>query len=404
MIWKIGMPNLGHTMEEGSISQWLVEPGTDLSKGDVIALVESDKVSVEIETPADGRLLKILSEAGEGVPPGHVVALVGDPEDAAEAEAYGEAKAPAADSGDAPADPVPTGSETTERSTGRSRRIATPLAKRHAKRLSLDVREIAGSGPKGVVVKNDVLKAAEKMEPRGEAATQPERPQVHREGGARPLQGTRAAIARKMSRAWSEIPMVTLVATADVSALAAKEDGVGLNATIMSAAARCLRRHPDLNAWLHDGRIDRRETIDMGFAVALEDGLVTPVIRRADQREPDNLASEVKRLAEAARSGELAPADMFDATFTVSNLGGYGVELFTPIINPPQVAILGIGCLRREPEPTGTGIVFRECLSLSLVFDHRALDGAAGARFLQDLRTTLAKPENLAVTASEETK
>lgn len=398
MVWKVGMPNLGHTMETGTVSEWLIHPGDAVKKGDTIALVESDKVTVEIESPSDGVLLKILTDAEIAVPPGHVLALVGDADEAIDPD--DDANTASATGGEVDDDdasampsrqpsPGPSTEKTRPSKSGaagaRKRRVATPLAKRLCVQNDLDPLKINGSGPKGVVVKSDVLRTLEgPAKPAGPAG----------KGRAVPLKGMRASISRRMTKAWREIPMVTLTASADISDLLANADYLraeaGINATVMAAVAKTLEHHDKLNAWLIDDTIHLADSIDLGFAVALDEGLVTPVVRRANQRSPANIAQEVRRLAEQARAGQLETADLFDATFTVSNLGGFDVEMFTPIINPPQVAILGVGAVRQVPVPSQKGIVFRDTLTLSLVFDHRALDGATAARFLRDLKATLA--------------
>lgn len=398
------MPNLGHTMETGNVSEWLKQPGDPVVRGDTVALVESDKVTVEIEAPADGVLLRVLTDAGQEVPPGSVLALVGDEADRKEADSFASGSNTGPEKRENRLNPpaqlkakteLPSGSNSD--STNRPRRKATPLAKRLCAQLDLDPESIAGSGPKGVVVKEDVIRVS-RSEPDVEISSQsPQTGKANRREG--PLQGMRGSIAKRMARAWREIPMVTLVATADISCLLASdaynEANCGINAAILGAIARTLEDHPQLNAWLIDNAIERCKTIDIGFAVALEDGLITPVIRRANQRSISNIAEEVKRLATDARKGRLAPADLVDAGFTVSNLGAFGVEIFTPIVNPPQVAIIGVGVVHPVPAMTDTGIEFRQSVSLSLVFDHRALDGAIAARCLQDLKSLLADPQRL---------
>jgi pyruvate dehydrogenase E2 component (dihydrolipoamide acetyltransferase) len=193
--------------------------------------------------------------------------------------------------------------------------------------------------------------------------------------------------------------MVTLVRTVPVDAALrsglAEARGLRINDLVLAAAASALKRHPALNAWLVDNALHHKNDVDLAFAVALDQGLVTPVIRRADSLSAEAVARCGRELTAKARAGRLSLAELADATFTVSNLGGLGVDLFTPIINPPQVAILGVGTMRQEPELTGSGIAFRRVVSLCLVFDHRALDGADGARFLATLAELLAHPADL---------
>lgn len=413
MIWKVGMPNLGHTMERGRVQQWLKAPGDAVTKGECIALVESDKVSVEIEAPADGVLLRILVDAEADAVVGGTLALIGETRDAAAADRL------VAELTGKPSD-TPFGGTTTEATSERGaseepaapvvsasapRRKATPLANRIARERSIDVSALRGSGPRGLIVKADVVRALEQTATAPKAAHPPSATAVpKRRGEPTTLSGMRARIAERMACIWREAPMVPLVATADVAdALASPltaARGLKINDLVLCACARALPRHGKLNAWLIDGKIERHSAVHLAFAVALDDGLVTPVIHDAGSRDPLALSSEARRLTLAARAGTLAPADFAGGTFTVSNLGGMGIDFFTPILNPPQVGILGVGQVRQEATLAAAGIIFRNVVSLCLVFDHRALDGADGARFLKDIRHLLGTPRELLAPAA----
>ena len=397
------MPNLGHTMARGRVQQWLKAPGEAVRKGDGIALVESDKVTVEIEAPADGWVLRVLTAVDEDVPVGGTLALIGRRDEATAAARMVErlggdhiAPPPVLDDGkNAPAADVAV-SAGRPSASARRRRLASPLAGRLARRHRIDLSAGAGSGPQGLILKADILRTlrarADGSVSRPTAWSRPPADRV-------PLSGRRAAIAERMAGIWREAPMVTLVATADVSDLLASPrvagTDLGINDFVLCACARALAGHGRLNAWLTDGQIEWHEAVHLAFAVALDDGLITPVIRNADRLSAEEIGLEVRRLSGAARSGRLPAGDLSAATFTVSNLGGMGIDVFTPILNPPQVGILGVGRVRQEATLTPEGVTFRRVLSLCLVFDHRALDGVDGARFLQDVQRLLATPREL---------
>jgi pyruvate dehydrogenase E2 component (dihydrolipoamide acetyltransferase) len=206
----------------------------------------------------------------------------------------------------------------------------------------------------------------------------------------------RKTIAHRMQRAWREAPMVTLVTHAEVARLLAEREAAGgrvsINDLVLRATALALMRHPRLNAWWMGEELKQVRDVNLGVAVAVDDGLVVPVVRAAQRKTVTEIAAEVAALGEKARAGRLAPADVADGTFSVSNLGAWGIDLFTPILNPPQVAILGVGRVNRVPQEAPSGIAFTSTLALCLVFDHRAVDGAAGAAMLQTLVQLLNDP------------
>ena len=404
------MPNLGHTMARGRVQQWLKAPGEAVRKGDGIALVESDKVTVEIEAPADGWVLRVLTAVDEDVPVGGTLALIGRRDEATEAERMverlaGGDVAPVADGGKtAPAAEIAVSAGRPSASV-RWRRRTSPLAGRLARRHRIDLSAVSGSGPQGLVLKADILRT---LRARADGSISGPTARGPSPVDRAPLSGRRAVIAERMAGIWREAPMVTLVATADVSDLLASPlvtgADLGINDFVLCACARALAGHCRLNAWLTEGQIERHEAVHLAFAVALDDGLITPVIRDADRLCAEEMGLEVRRLSGAARGGRLLAGDMSAATFTVSNLGGMGIDVFTPILNPPQVGILGVGRVRQEATLTPEGVAFRRVLSLCLVFDHRALDGVDGARFLQDVQRLLAKPRELLAASTAGTR
>jgi pyruvate dehydrogenase E2 component (dihydrolipoamide acetyltransferase) len=382
-MWKIGMPNLGHTMEEGTVREWLKKEGEPVRKGDVLAVVESDKASFDVESPGDGVLLKVVVADGGVVPVGATIAVVG-PRGAPLPDLGAPGAAPGRES---PAvRPEPPRPAAAAPPAG-ARLQVSPVARALARELGVDLATVTGSGPGGLVTREDVRRAADtRPAPGGEA-----------EGIVTiPLSPMRRTIAQRMQRSWRDAPMVTLVTHADVSQLLAHRaaDGgrVSINDLILRATALALTRHPRLNAWWLKEQLEQVRDVNLGVAVAVEDGLVVPVVRAAQRKTVTEIGAEVAALSEKARAGRLAAADVADGTFSVSNLGAWGIDLFTPIINPPQVAILGVGRVNRVPQETPGGVAFTSALALCLVFDHRAVDGAAGAAMLQTLVQLLGDP------------
>jgi pyruvate dehydrogenase E2 component (dihydrolipoamide acetyltransferase) len=363
------MPNLGHTMESGKVVEWLKPVGAAVARGDLLAVVESDKVSMEVEAPVAGTVLAHLAELQAELPVGATIALIGEPGETVEAAvpSPGTAKPETAA---APAH-EPRGPSTATTPGTPRRALASPLARSVAERLGVSLDRLTGTGPDGLIVRADV----ERVDGNDGA------------GRVVKLAGTRKRIAERMTRAWREIPMVPLVRELDVTALAASRAGVSWTALFARAAATTLVRHPRLNAWFRGDAIHERRDVDLAVAVALADDIAVPVLRAAHRRPLGDLASELDALIAAARSGALSGQAQVDATFTLSNLGALGIDSFQPIVDPPQVAILGLGRVRPQGD--------RRIVSATLVFDHRALDGADGARFLDDLSRALDAPDAL---------
>lgn len=386
MIWKIGMPNLSHTMEHGTVLEWLKKEGEPVAKGDILVVVESDKATYEVESPGGEILLKILAAAGTIVPVGATIGIVGSPGEALPKEPGVVAPAPAATP---VAAPLP--SHTPHVAYEKRRLQVSPAARNLARQLGVDLEGVTGTGPGGLITKEDVSKAAE----RPAVSVPPEGARICRVA----LSGVRKTVAQRMQRSWQQAPMVTLFAQADVSALLARriEDGsrVGINDLLLRAVALVLTQHPRLNAWFIDEEIREVEDVNLGFAVTIEDGLVVPVIRAAQRLSVYEIGQAAGRLAQKAKSGRLSAEDLADGTFTVSNLGPWGIEWFTPIINPPQIAILGVGSINRAPQERPMGVAFINAIGLCLVFDHRAIDGAGAAAMLQTLCSILGDPDRV---------
>lgn len=384
-------------MEAGAVREWLVCEGDRVARGDVLAVVESDKVSIEIEAPADGVVLEIAVGAGREVPVGTVIATIGK-----EAGADAAVAAPAPVPSDCPGLPAPAEPATGDaalaewRRAGKAhRRYATPLARRLGHQHGIDLHALKGSGPAGRIHKSDVLAAvaargsADGPGPVGAAGREPWQRMPRR----------RRTVAERMLRSWHDQPMVTLNRRADVTDLlehrAAIPDRPSWTVLIAAAFARALRDHPRLNGRIDGERVLACRSVDLSLAVALDDGVVAPVVRGAETLSLAALAGEIGRLTAAARTGRLTERDVADGTATVSNLGALGIESFSPILTPGQIATLGVGAVDRVARERPAGFAFRSEMHLSLTFDHRAVDGADGARLLQDVATLLQDPDRL---------
>jgi pyruvate dehydrogenase E2 component (dihydrolipoamide acetyltransferase) len=375
-------PRVSESVDEGILVTWFVEPGAMVREGDLVAEVQVEKISAEVRAPVGGRLAELLVAPGAVIVQGHPIAVLETADDAGEpapAEAPpavqtaappGVAAAPPA--GAPPAVPPP----------------ASPVARRLALELGVDLASIRGSGPGGRIVEADVRAAAAAPRPTPELV---------------PLTPMRRAIAGRLRAGLLEAAQLTLTAEADVTdlaaLLAAASAASGLRATYTAAAvcasALALRDHPRLTAtWTEEGlRLPGR--IDIGVAVALEDGLVVPVVRDAVAKSLEELDREIADLAERARSARLTLDETQGAVFSVTNLGAYRVDAFTPLLDPPQTAILGLGRARPRPAVVGQTVAVRTLAVLSLTFDHRVVDGAPAAAFLDQVVATLEDPGRL---------
>ena len=380
MSWKIGMPNLGHTMEEGTVSQWLKKVGDPVSKGECIAVVETDKASFDIESPADGTLIAIQAQAGTVVPVGDAIGLVGEPGEITETaqppgapESREEPRAAAA---------TTTAAAVTAPAVRARRARISPVARALAEQLGVDVEAIDGSGDDGMITRDDV---------RAHAAAAPA-DKVHA------LSPMRRAIADATARSWQTIPHVPLQSHADVTELVDAKK-VGLTVAITRACALALGEHGAFNGWLVEPGFKPSRRADIGLVMSIPDGLVTAVVSAAETKSMAQLAHEIAEMAETARTGRLDGAKMTGASFSISSLGRWGVDAFAPIIPAPQVAILGVGRVGRVArEAPGGGVRFAHEVTLTLVFDHRANDGVAAAQLLAAIVGYLEQPARMETT------
>jgi pyruvate dehydrogenase E2 component (dihydrolipoamide acetyltransferase) len=439
MPYELTLPPMRSRAEEGIVVAWFKREGASVRAGEPLLEVQFDKVSTEVVAPVDGRLHRILAPRDAVIKEGQLLALLllpGETEEIAEPIATAS-EAPAAkresQSGAVltyPASPaarrlaremgvdlaqvIPaSGQRITEEDVRRAAQQAqapssaapatevraTPIAKRIAREHGIDLTTIQGTGPGGRIVEEDVRAALERQQavtPPGEAAG----------GERRPLTPMRRAIARRMMESLHSTAQLTMTAQADVTDLVQTRErwkatsdtpysGVTYTDLLVRAVALALTQYPQIRVRWADDAIEFLSKIHVGVAVALEDGLVVPVVRDADRLSLASLSMEIKRLTELARSGRLSEAEMGGAVLTVTNLGMYGIDVFTPILNPPESAILGVGRIYEQLVRGENGILWRQMMTLSLTVDHRLIDGAPAAAFLQRICQLLGDPASL---------
>ena len=439
MIQKVTLPKLGETVEVSTIERWVKQEGDPVAPGDILCEITTDKATLEVESYYRGTLLKILVQPGTERPVGSVIAVVGDPGEAIPAEVLGAAgaaagpaakpkaaEAPAEAAAAAPAAPTPGRLVASPRARRRARELgldlaavagsgpggriveadvaaapaappaapavrATPVARRVAAGRGADLAAIRGTGPGGKVLKEDVLRAA--------AAAPPPAP-----GRIVPLTPMRRIVAQRMLLSKQTIPCYYLDIEADVTDLAAlraalkeKEPGakITINDFVIKACGKALASFSAVNSRWTDAGIERRAEVNVGVAVALEDGLIVPVIRGADRKGLREISREAADLAERARTKRLRPEEYQGGGITVTNLGMYGIRRFIAVVNPGESAILALGAAEDRVAVRTGGIQVRKMMSLTLSVDHRLVDGAVGAQFLVAIRDMLEAPKGL---------
>ena len=448
MVKEVIMPKLGQTMEEGVILEWLKQEGDRVDRGDVLFTMESDKATLEVEASTKGVLRKILFPEGETVPVLSPVALITKTADedisgyTPSTAAQGEKKVEAASEAAKKPEPGVERPAEQEQPEKRKRLFASPRARRRAREEGVELEQVTGSGPNGRIVEQDVLDhlasrpkatpvARRLAEHKGVdlSTVTPTGPQgritkadVERALSAAepvpsteeakvlsevPMTGVRARIARHMSESDRTTAPVTLTTEADATAFVevrermktslADELGfnIGYNDLLIKLVARALGQFPYMNARLVDGQggtIQHLSDVHVALAVDAEQGLLAPVVRDADEKTVVEIACELRSLVDRVRSGTASPDDLSGSTFTITNLGMYEVDAFTPIINLPETAILGVGRIKARPVVLEGEIVARQTVWLSLTFDHRLVDGAPAARFMQRIKQLIEEP------------
>jgi pyruvate dehydrogenase E2 component (dihydrolipoamide acetyltransferase) len=409
----VNMPKLGFDMAEGVLVRWVRSEGESVQKGEVLAEIETDKATVEVEASASGVVQKHIVQEGAIVPIGDPIAVIGEEGEAIDLEALVAAPA-SGTSGEKPEDqPAPSPREaqpeTREREESGDGHLpggvkASPLARRLALDLGVDLAAVQGSGPGGRIVKEDIRSAS---------TARPARPAAPRtaRGGLQterlPMSKLRAAIGRRMTASKQQLPhfYVTIEVDAgpmmemrkDYNEILPDEQRLSVNDFIIRAAALALSEYPSLNASLQADEIIRHGEVNIGVAVAVDEGLLTVVVRDAIQKPLPVISQEVRAMAARAREGKVQPLDIEGSTFTVSNLGMFDVDHFIAIINPPESAILAVGGVQEVPVVEGGKVVPGQRIKLTVSADHRVTDGAEAARWLQVVRSYLEQPLRLVV-------
>jgi pyruvate dehydrogenase E2 component (dihydrolipoamide acetyltransferase) len=413
VITKVVLAKLSPTMDEGTIVQWSKNEGDAIKVGDVLAEIETDKANMEMEALGEGVLRKILVPAGQSAPVGAIIGVIAKPDEDIQA-LLDEAAA-----GPKPSAPKPTPAKTgppspqppapkaappapvapTAAATSRGHVKASPLARKMAAQRSIPLAQVPGSGPGGRIIKRDIEAWSGAAAPAGRAVpTSPPQPAVT-PGEEIPLSNMRKTIARRLAESKFTAPHyyvsvdISMDRAVDLREQLAESDAkVSFNDLVLKGCALALRANPMVNASWAEDRIVTHGAVDIGVAVALPEGLITPVVRAADQKSVRAIGAEVKDLAARAKSKKLKPEEFSGATFTVSNLGMYGVTEFTAIINPPGSAILAVGAVRKAPVVDGDVIRVGHLMTVTLSSDHRVIDGAQSAQFLAELRRLLENP------------
>ena len=442
MAVKVKMPLLSDTMESGKILKWLKNEGDKVESGDAIAEVESDKADMEIPAYNSGIMRKLLFKEGESAKVGALIAIIGEADEdissilnespqpaagghhAAPAETKTEEKKPSAPTTAEykPAEQQqtkqqevqPTAAETKPAAVGQSasttngRIKASPLAKKIASEKGVELSSVSGTGPGGRIVRRDVEAAGVAVKPAAQVAALPTQKRERGAGDStvKPLSSMRRTIAKRLVQSIGPIPTFYLTIEVDMANIVEmraqihKVDEtlkVSINDFVIKAVAAALQQHPNINASFDGDSITEHHHIDIGVAVAIEDGLITPIIRDADTKSLGQIGKEAKELAAKARDRKLQPDEFIGATFSVSNLGMLGIEEFTAIINPPESAILAVGGLVEKAVVVDGQLTVGKRMRITMSCDHRVIDGATGAKFLATLKKILENPVFLIV-------
>ncbi|MDX5486667.1 2-oxo acid dehydrogenase subunit E2 [Bacillus pumilus] len=376
MAVEVVMPKLGMSMKEGTVSVWNKEVGETVNKGESIASINSEKIEMEIESPAEGTILDIKVSEGEGVPPGTVICYIGEGNEQVEEKKDRDIQS----------------------KSKKERKKISPVARKMANSANLDIDTLVGTGPGGRITKEDVLHAL----PEREEKKQEEKKQNETEH--QPINMMRKTIASRMMESLQTSAQLTITMKADVTkltnlqqqlngtAIARYDTKLTITDFVAKAAILSLLEHPAMNSQYHNGVLETFENVHLGIAAALDNGLAVPVIQHAERLTLIELAKSIKLYGQKAREGKLLHDEIQGSTFTLTNLGAYGVEHFTPILNPPEAGILGVGTMYDTPVYREDELCKGTILPLSLTFDHRVLDGAPASAFLSTVKAHLEEP------------
>jgi len=375
LVTSIVMPRLSLTMKAGTVVQWFKSEGETVQKGEPIVEVLSEKVTYDVEAPESGILRRILAVEGTDVPVAQAMGIIAAPdEQILETEAAVETKEKIEE--------VEAVAERELIEKAQERIVASPAAKRLAKEHGVNLSNVVGTGPEGRIVEDDVKKLIEgaKWIPRIREVV--------------PLTGIRKTTAERLSLSARTAPHSTITMEVDMTNAERLHEETQASYTdmLVKATAQALREHPIMNSTLEGEKIKIFEDINVGVAVATEKGLIVPVIHNADRKSLGDIASALRMLVEKAREGKLTKEDLTGGTFTITNLGMYGVDLFIPIINPPETAILGVGRVTPKPSVADKMVIIKPTMNLSLAYDHRVVDGAPAAQFLMTVKQILENP------------
>ncbi|MBR3206346.1 MAG: 2-oxo acid dehydrogenase subunit E2 [Bacillus sp. (in: Bacteria)] len=374
MAVEVVMPKLGMSMKEGTVSVWNKEVGETVNKGESIASINSEKIEMEIESPAEGTILDIKVPEGEGVPPGTVICYIGEGNEQIEEKKEKD---------------LPPKQK-------KERKKISPVARKIAQSANLDIHTLVGTGPDGRITKADVLRALPD-----------EKEKQQNEPKHQPVSMMRKTIASRMMESLQTSAQLTITMKADVTKLTALQSELNETAAarhnmkltmtdfVAKAVVLSLLEHPAMNSQYQNDRVETFEYVHLGIAAALDHGLAVPVIRHAEKLSLIELAKSIKSYGKKAREGRLLHDEIEGSTFTITNLVAYGVEHFTPILNPPEAGILGVGKADHMPVYHGNELCKGTILPLSLTFDHRVLDGAPASQFLSTVKTYLEKPVSI---------
>lgn len=387
------MPRLDLAMDSGVVLEWLIQEGERVEKDKPLATIMTEKVTYDLPSPASGTLYRTIVPVEVEVPVGQTIAVITEPGDDMRAvdKAVEEARKDIPEV-KMPEPEVAEKAEAVKVRVERERVKISPLARKLAEKYGVDVTRVKGTGPGGRIVKSDILKAVESLE----AKPPPVPTALPRVTRVIPLRGVRKVIAERMAYSYGAAPHVTITMGVDVTRVVKirqdlEEEGksISYNAFLTKAASKALGEHPIINSTLEGDQIKVFEDINVGVAVATDQGLIVPVVQNADEKTLDELNLLIDELAEKARQGRLTVSEVKGGTFTITNLGMFGVETFTPIITPKQTAILGVGRIAEKPLSVEGRAVTRPTLTLSLSFDHRVVDGAQAAQFLKRIKEIL---------------
>ena len=435
MATQVVMPKLSPTMEEGQVARWLKKEGDKVSMGEPIAEIDTDKATMEMQALSSGVLRKVLVQEGESAPLGQPIAIIGEPDEdiskllkseptAAPAKEPVKQPTKLPESEAAPAieqkQPAPQAEvaaevQTDGRRAAGGRMLVSPIAARMAAESGVDLKSVQGSGPGGRIIKKDIEAAMK--QPKPSVADAPPKPSLVRpmampktQPGAvyepsayrdEPMSEMRRTIARRLVTSLGPVPHFFLTTEIEMDRAADMRQQintlypdakVSINDVIIKVAAVALLQHPQVNASFQDKTVRHYEHADIGVAVATDNGLITPIVRSADLKSLMDIAAEVRELAGRARARKLKPEEYVGATFSISNLGMFGIDEFTAVINPPEAAILAVGAMSPKPVAREGEIEIHQMMRVTMSCDHRVVDGAVGAQFLQTFKQILENP------------